>query len=110
MGTDETKEAGKRAWEARDTQDASKSEEGAIYAPEKSAGKVGESLTERAEERAAKEDEPGRVLDEEDTGEKDASGKARPAGKSDARMSTSVDPQNPIDETSPHIQAGDQGG
>jgi hypothetical protein len=81
-----------------------------LYAPEKSAEKVGESVTERAEERASKHKEPGRVEDKSDTGEKDAGGKARPAGKSDARMSTSVDPQNPIDDESPHLPAGDQRG
>lgn len=108
--SEEVKQAGQKAWEGHDTQDASKSEEGAIYAPEKSAEKVGESVTERAEDRAKKHKEPGRVMDEADTGEKDSGGKARPAGKSDARMSTSVDPQDPIDEESPHLPAGDQGG
>jgi hypothetical protein len=108
--SEEVKQAGQKAWEGHDTQDASKSEEGAVYAPEKSAEKVGESITERAEDRAKKHKEPGRVMDESDTGEKDAGGKARPAGKSDARMSTSVDPQNAIDDESPHLPAGDQGG
>jgi hypothetical protein len=109
-GSEEVKQAGQKAWEGHDTQDASKSEEGAVYAPEKSAEKVGESITERAEDRATKHKEPGRVMDESDTAEKDAGGKARPAGKSDARMSTSVDPQDPIDDESPHLPAGDQGG
>jgi hydrogenase nickel incorporation protein HypA/HybF len=114
MGTegaaDDVRKAAEKAFEGRETQDASKSEEGAVYAPEKGVEKVGESITEGGEERGAKHTEPGRVMDESDTGEKDSAGHARPAGKSDARMSTSVDPQNPIEEESPELQSGDQGG
>jgi hypothetical protein len=105
------REAGRRSQEGLDTHEASKSE-GAIYAPDPAAEKVGESITRGGEERGAKKKEPGRVMDESDTGEKDAAGEARPAGKSTARFSTGVAPDRSEaqEEESPHLPSGDQGG
>lgn len=51
--------------------------------------------TRKGEELSAK-DEPGR----HDTG---TTGAGRPTGKSDARDSTSINPQDPIDDESPEI-------
>jgi hypothetical protein len=64
---------------------------------------VGVSMTRRGEDVARQEDEEGR----EHVGTKGASD--RPAGVSDERAATSIDP----DETQtggPHMPAGDQGG
>jgi len=48
--------------------------------------------------------EPGR----QDTGADPKTG--RPAGTSDARDSSSVDPQDPVTPGAPNMQTGDQGG
>jgi len=48
--------------------------------------------------------EPGRY----DTGIDPKTG--RPAGTSDARDSSSIDPQDPTTEGAPNLQTGDQGG
>ena len=48
--------------------------------------------------------EPGR----QDTGVDPKTG--RPAGASDARDSSSVDPQDPVTPGAPNLQTGDQGG
>jgi hypothetical protein len=110
--SEQAREAGDKAFAGKDTQRSSTSEEGAVYAPDPAAEKVGESVTEGGEERGAKKSEPGRVMDESDTGEKDAGGEARPAGKSTARFSTGVAPERSEaqDEESPHLPSGDQGG
>jgi hypothetical protein len=63
---------------------------------------VGESITTRGEEAGA--DEAGR----HDEGTKGAS--ERPYGTSDERDSSGVNPQGPIDDESPNLQRGDQGG
>jgi hypothetical protein len=94
------KQAGDKAFEANETQAASKSEGGAIYAPQKGVEDVGESISKRGEDRADHTSEPGRVEEEE-------AGTGRKVGKSSARMSTSVNPQEPKDDDSPNITPGD---
>jgi hypothetical protein len=64
---------------------------------------VGVSMTRRGEHLDKQEDEPGR----DDTGTRGPSD--RPAGVSDERASTSVDP-NETEAGGPTIPAGDQGG
>jgi hypothetical protein len=64
---------------------------------------VGVSMTRRGEDVHKQEDEPGR----DDTGTRGASD--RPAGVSDERASTSVDP-NETESGGPTMPAGDQGG
>jgi hypothetical protein len=64
---------------------------------------VGESINRRAEDIAREEGEEGR----EDTGDKGPSD--RPAGTSDERASTSVDPDDTV-SGGPTLPAGDQGG
>ncbi|MFN2489845.1 MAG: hypothetical protein ABR529_08945 [Actinomycetota bacterium] len=99
------KEAGDKAFEAdkHETQEGSKSEGGAIYAPEKSAEHSGESITARGEERGSKKDEPGRIEEEEQEA-------GRPKGKTTARYSTGVNPTEMAEEDAPHMPHGDQGG
>jgi hypothetical protein len=66
---------------------------------------VGESTNRRGEDVIKEEGpEAGRQPNQ------GRSGADRPYGTSDARAGTSVDPQNPIDETSPNMPPGDQGG
>ncbi|MCX9193342.1 hypothetical protein C3Y87_18425 [Carbonactinospora thermoautotrophica] len=65
---------------------------------------VGESITRRGEDIAEHEHEPGRVTE----GTKGPT--ERPYGTSTAEDSTGVDPQEPIDEESPTLPSGDQGG
>jgi hypothetical protein len=64
---------------------------------------VGESINRHGEDVAKQEDEEGR----DDTGTKGPSD--RPAGTSDERASTSVDP-NETESGGPTMPAGDQGG
>ena len=64
---------------------------------------VGESTTKRAEEYGA-EGEKGRHT----VGTKGES--QRPYGTSDPESATGVDPQDPIDDDSPVLPPGDQGG
>jgi hypothetical protein len=103
-GASETaKQAGDKAFEANETQAASKSEGGAIVSPSEGVEDVGESMSKRGEDRGDHTSEPGRVEEEEkETGRK--------VGKSTARMSTGVNPQEAQDSDSPHLPAGDQGG
>jgi hypothetical protein len=65
---------------------------------------VGESETRKAEDIARREQEAGR----QDTGTRGPS--QRPEGTSDAEDSTGVRPTGPVDEASPDLQSGDQGG
>jgi hypothetical protein len=103
QASDTAKEAGDKAFEGRDTQAASKSEGGAIVSPSEGVEDVGESMSKRGEDRADRRNEPGRVeVEEKDTGRK--------VGKSTARISTGVNPQDPKDSDSPTLPAGDQGG
>jgi len=94
------KEGGDKAFEANETQDASKSEGGAIYAPEKGAEHVGESISSRGEEQGLKKDEPGLV---EDEGE---DGAGRPRAKTTPRFSTGVNPVDTVDEGEEHLPPG----
>jgi hypothetical protein len=101
--SDIAKQAGDKAFEANETQAASKSEGGAIVNPSEGVEDVGQSMSKRGEDRGDHTSEPGRVEEEEtETGRK--------IGKSTARMSTSINPQDPQDEDSPTLPAGDQGG
>lgn len=106
-GTGEAKkrvvEGHKKAFEAHDTQDASRGEGGQSrdLTPEG----VGESKTRRGEDVAEQE---GKETGRYDSG---VAGVAqRPYGGSTMRDSTGVDPQEPIDEDMPDLQTGDQGG
>ena len=101
-----------KAYEAHDTQDASRSEEGAIYDPAPGVEKVGESVSQGGEERAAKKQEPGRHSEHEDEGDEKSGGAARPRGKADPRMSTGVAPERSevVDDDMPDDVGGDQGG
>ncbi|HEU4488256.1 MAG TPA: hypothetical protein VFS38_03090 [Actinomycetota bacterium] len=98
---EQARESGDKAFEANETQDASKSEGGAIYAPEKGAEHVGESITPRAEEQALKRNEPGL----EETDEEDEAG--RPRAKTTPRFSTGVNPVDTVDEGEAHLPSGD---
>jgi hypothetical protein len=101
--SDTAKRAGDKAFEGNETQAASKSEGGAIVSPSEGVEDVGESMSKRGEDRGDRRKEPGRVEEEErETGRK--------VGKSTARMSTGVNPQEPKDKDSPTITPGDQGG
>jgi hypothetical protein len=101
--SDTARQAGDKAFEGNETQAASKSEGGAIVNPSEGVEDVGESMSKRGEDRGDRRSEPGRVEEEErDTGRK--------VGKSTARMSTGVNPQEPKDDDSPTIPPGDQGG
>lgn len=103
--SDMSKQAGNRAFEARDTQEASRSSDYTVN-PVRGADKVGESITTQGNELSLSKTEPGRVYDESDRG---AAG--RPSGKSTPRMSTGVAPEreHPIAETA-EMPPGDQGG
>jgi hypothetical protein len=101
--SDTAKQAGDKAFEGNETQAASKSEGGAIVNPSEGVENVGESMSKRGEDRGDHTNEPGRVEEEvKETGRK--------VGKSTARMSTSINPQDAQDEDSPTLPAGDQGG
>jgi hypothetical protein len=99
------KEGAAKAFEAHDTQEGSKSEEGAIYAPEPGAEHVGESVTKRGEDRGARRKEPGRIEDDEE--EEEA---GRPRAKTTPRFSTGVNPVDTVDDDTEHMPSGDQGG
>ena len=106
-GTGEAKqrtvEANRKAFEARDTQEAARGRGG--HDPDFPPKGVGESIGRRGEDAVRRDGkEPGRY----DTGTRGAS--QRPTGRSTGRDSTSVDPQSPIDEDMPDLQTGDQGG
>jgi hypothetical protein len=100
---DKQKEAGEKAMDARDTQAASRSEGGAIHAPEKSAEHVGESLTTRGETRGRKDEEEGRT-------EEGGRAPGRPKGKSEAEHASGVNPLPAKDDESEHLPPGDAGG
>jgi hypothetical protein len=112
QASDEVKESARKAYEAHDTQDESKSEGGAIYDPAPGTDEVGESVSQRAEELGTKKQEPGRHSEEEDEGDEKAGGAARPSGKADPRMATGVAPERSevVDEDMPDDVGGDQGG
>jgi hypothetical protein len=98
---DRVVEANQKAFEGNDTQAESR---GDAQLPDYPEG-VGESTTRRGEDVASQEGkEPGRY----DSGTKGQSD--RPYGGSTARDSTGVDPQDPIDDSAPGLQTGDQGG
>jgi hypothetical protein len=105
-GTGEAREAvvagNKKAFEGNDTQDEATG--AAIQGPDLTGGHVGESITRRGEDVIEEGKEPGRS-DGPAQGESQ-----RPTGTSTARDSTGVDPQEPIDDDSPSLQSGDQGG
>jgi hypothetical protein len=106
-GTGEAKqrtvEANRKAFEARDTQEAARGRGG--HDPDFPPKGVGESIGRRGEDTVRRDGkEPGRY----DTGTQGAS--QRPTGTSTGRDSTSVDPQPPIDEDMPDLRTGDQGG
>jgi hypothetical protein len=111
QASEEVKQSGDRAFEGRDTQDASKSEGGPVYAPEKGAEHVGESVQKTGEEHGDDRKEAGRERVKEDTGDEgDEGGAARPRGKADPRMSTSVAPEDAESITSEDQPPGDMGG
>ncbi len=106
-GTGEAKErvieGHKKAFEGNDTQDEATG--AARQGPDLTGGNVGQSTTRRGEDIAEQEGkEPGRS-DGTAQGESQ-----RPTGSSTARDSTGVDPQEPVDGSSPSLQSGDQGG
>ncbi|MBE3012194.1 hypothetical protein IL992_23780 [Microbispora sp. NEAU-D428] len=73
-------------------------------AEEESGVPVGESLSRGGEELAKQKQEPGR-------GQVGVQGKTdRPHGRSTLDDSTGIAPEGPIDEESPPLPAGDQGG
>jgi hypothetical protein len=100
---DRAVEGHKKAFEANPTQDeaAGAARQGPDLTPEG----TGESTTRRGEDVAGEE---GKERGRQDTGTQGQSD--RPVGQSDARDSTGVDPQNPIDEEAPRLGTGDQGG
>jgi hypothetical protein len=95
-------EANKKAFEGRDTQDASR---GNAPNPALDAEDVGESTSRRGEEIARSE---GPDEGREDLGPKGPTG--RPAGTSTVEAGTGVDPQKPVDPDMPNVQSGDHGG
>jgi hypothetical protein len=106
-GTGEAKEraveANRKAFEARDTQAASRGDgtDNPDFPPEG----VGESVTRRGEQVVQQEGpDEGRV----DLGTQGRS--ERPVGTSTARAATGVDPQESADPDMPNAQPGDQGG
>jgi len=106
-GTGEAKERAveghQKAFEANPTQDEATG--AARQGPDLTPAGTGQSSTRRAEDVARQEGkEPGQY----DTGTQGES--ERPTGESSARSSTGVDPQDPIDEESPTLGTGDQGG
>jgi len=99
-GTGEAKdravEGNKKAFEGRDTQDEATG--AAVQGPDLTGGHVGESTTRRGEDVADEEGkEPGRY-----SGPPQGESQ-RPTGGSTARDSTGVDPQEPVDDSSPNL-------
>lgn len=97
MGTDAERGADK-AFEARDTQPASKSDEGADYQRNKAAETAGESINKQGNEQAGSQGEPGR-----DDDALEDQGQGRESAPSTGRLSSSVAPSDPIDDESPHL-------
>jgi hypothetical protein len=99
---EEDREAGRKAWEAQDTQDAAHGEADSSPDPDDArlpSGTVGESITDRGEDIA---DRDGKEAGRQDTGVQGES--QRPTGTSTARDVTGVDPQEPIDPESPNLR------
>lgn len=97
---EEDKEAGRKAWEAHDTQDAAHGDGDSSPDPDDPrlpSGNVGQSMTARGEDIA---DRGGEEAGRQDTGTQGASD--RPTGTSTARDITSVNPQDSIDPESPN--------
>lgn len=96
--SDAVKEGNKKAWEANETQDASRGSSADPGAPGDDADSapddVGESTSRRAEDIAKKENEAGR----EDTGTKGQTD--RPTGTSSGRDVSSVKPHDSQSERS----------
>ncbi len=118
-GSDQmAQQAGDRAFDGIDTQQSSKStnpnagEPGTAAEGQAPEG-VGESISRRGEDvskQQGEEREPeGTKTPEGDSGAAHGAAK-RPVGSSDADESTGMDPQEPIDDESPTMPAGDQGG
>jgi hypothetical protein len=106
-GTGEAKERAveghKKAFEGNPTQEESTG--AARQGPDLTPEGTGQSTTRRGEDVGTQEGkEPGRS----DTGTQGES--QRPVGTSTARDSTGVNPQEPIDQESPTLPHGDQGG
>jgi hypothetical protein len=98
----EDKEAGRKAWEAHDTQDAAHRDGDSDPGPDDPrlpSDQAGESMTARGEDIA---DRDGPEKGRHDTGPRGKS--KRPTGTSTADDSTSVDPQDPIDPDSPNLR------
>jgi hypothetical protein len=96
----EDKEAGRKAWEAHDTQDEAHGDGDSSPGPDDPrlpSGNVGQSTTDRGEDIA---DRDGKEAGRQDTGTQGAS--ERPTGTSTARDVTSVNAQDPIDPESPN--------
>lgn len=95
---EEDKEAGRKAWEAHNTQDAAHGDGDSSPGPgdpRLPSENVGQSMTARGEDIA---DRDGKEAGRQDTGTQGAS--ERPTGTSTARDTTSVNPQDPIDPES----------
>ncbi|MCT9932223.1 hypothetical protein N5079_18640 [Planotetraspora sp. A-T 1434] len=112
-GSEEAVQAGDRAFSpeaagapdrGREESEEERSGVSATDTEARSPQDVGKSASRQGEEIAGQEQEPGR----EPAG---ATGKARrPTGTSTTEDSTGVGKQEPIDEESPTLPAGDQGG
>ncbi len=96
----EDREAGRKAWEAHDTQDAAHGDGDSSPDPDDPrlpSETVGESTTDRGEDMT---DRDGKEAGRQDTGTQGAT--QRPTGTSTARDVTGVNPQDPIDPNSPN--------
>ncbi|HEY1920658.1 MAG TPA: hypothetical protein VGH27_34235 [Streptosporangiaceae bacterium] len=92
-----------KAFEGNDTQEAATGE--AIQGPDLTGGNVGQSSTTRGEDMQERDGKEAGRENGPPQGESE-----RPTGTSTARDSTGVDPQDPVDDDSPGLQPGDQGG
>jgi hypothetical protein len=85
------RQAGDRAFEARPTQGASRGRP--IVKPDKATAFVGQSINQQGNTLAFRRREPGRIW-------RKARGAAdRPAGMSNARYSTGVNPEDPVNDS-----------
>jgi hypothetical protein len=99
---EEDREAGRKAWEAHDTQDAAHGEGDSSPDPDDSrlpSETAGESTTSRGEDITERD---GKEAGRQDTGVQGET--ERPTGTSTARDVTGVDPQDPIDPASPNLR------
>jgi len=85
----ELEKGGNRSFENRDTQAASRSKGGAIYAPSKAAKYVGQSINAQGNEMALNKREKGRIFQKRQ-------GANRPVGVSTARFYSGVNPLESI--------------